>query len=104
GAGHDALPHQVNTRGILWALRQLGARQIFATAAVGSLSPALRPGDLALLSDFIDFTHGRIGSFHGTPGLPETADFYHVDLQPPYCERLRAQLAAAAVATGNGPL
>ena len=45
GADHAVLPHEVNYRGIIWALRELGARCIFATAAVGSLVPELRTGD-----------------------------------------------------------
>src|SRR5436190_1781780 len=63
GPGHALLPHEINYRAIIWAMRSSGVRQVFATAAVGSLAPELRTGDLALLSDFIDLTRGRTQSF-----------------------------------------
>lgn len=94
GPGHEWLPHQVNYRGNLWALRELGARQVLATSASGSLRTELLPGDLALLTDFIDLTRARVQTYQGTPGLPKEAEFYHADLQVPYCPRLRAALAA----------
>ena len=41
GKGHRFLPHSINYRANLWALRSLGVRQIFAPCAVGSLRPSL---------------------------------------------------------------
>ncbi len=96
GFGHARLPHEVNYRGNVWALRELGARAVFATCASGSLRADLQPGNLAVITDFLDFTRARAQTFRGAPGLPDAADFYHVDLQPPYCPRLQATLREAA--------
>src|SRR5262249_58864187 len=92
------LPQEVNFRANLWGLRQLGVRRIFATVACGGLLAEQAPGDLAVLSDFLDFTQGRPRTFHGAPGLPESVDFYHSDFQPPYCPQLNALLQDAAAA------
>jgi 5'-methylthioadenosine phosphorylase len=100
GPGHAVLPHQVNYRANLWALRALGVRHVFATAATGSLDPALAPGCVALLADFLDFTRNRPQTFAGTPGLPADAAFYHADLEPPYCPHLSNLLRAAAADAG----
>lgn len=53
-------PHEINFRGNIRALRQRGVEKILATAAVGSMNPKIKPGDFLLLSDFIDFTRGRV--------------------------------------------
>jgi 5'-methylthioinosine phosphorylase len=102
GAGHAVLPHQVNYRANLWALRALGVRHVFATAASGSIDPALAPGSVALLADFLDFTRGRAQTFAGAPGLPADPAFYHADLEPPYCPHLGGLLAEAAAAARAG--
>jgi 5'-methylthioadenosine phosphorylase len=96
GPDHRRLPHEVNYRANLWALRELGVLDVFATVACGSLDPALSPGDLAVVVDFLDLTRDRVQTFRGTPGLPDSAEFYHADLHQPYCPRLRAALRAAA--------
>ena len=60
GKSHGIPPHKINYRGNLWALKELGVEYVLSTVAVGSLLPELRPGELVLLGDFIDFTKGRI--------------------------------------------
>jgi len=52
-------PSLVNYRANLSALKKAGVSIILATAAVGSLSKKLQPGDLVILDDFIDFTRQR---------------------------------------------
>jgi 5'-methylthioadenosine phosphorylase len=84
GRQHVLPPHAVNYRGNIWALRALGARKIIATAAVGSLSPSLLPGDLVLPDQFLDFTKKREGTFYqGGEGV------LHVDMTEPYCPEIR---------------
>lgn len=56
-------PHQINARGNIRALEKAGVGRILALAAVGSFEPQMKPGDLVLLSDFIDFTRGRMEYF-----------------------------------------
>lgn len=96
GPGHAVPPHRVNYRANLWALRQLGAQRVLATAAVGSLNPAMRPGDCVIVSDFIDWTRGRAATFFegGADGV------VHVDVTEPYCREMRAMLLEAAQRLG----
>ena len=50
GAGHRLLPHEVNYRANIFALKMLGARRIFSLSAAGSLREDIRPGDLAVVA------------------------------------------------------
>lgn len=92
GPGHRVPPHRVNYRANIWALRELGLVRVLATAAVGSLNPDMKPGDLVLVDQFIDFTRQRESTFFdgGEAGVA------HVDFTEPYCPELRAVLARAA--------
>ena len=66
GAGHRLLPHEVNYRANVFALKHAGARQILSFSAVGSLAEAYAPGDLAMPSQYFDWTRGaRECSFFG---------------------------------------
>jgi 5'-methylthioadenosine phosphorylase len=89
GTDHGVPPHRVNYRANVWALRQVGVRRVVATAAVGSLRPALAPGRVVFVDQFLDFTRGRAATFHD-------ADVRHTDMTEPYCPALRGLLAAAA--------
>lgn len=59
GAQHRFLPHEVNYRANIFALKALGATQIIGISAVGSLSEAIAPGDLAIPAQYFDWTRGR---------------------------------------------
>ncbi len=87
GVEHSLLPHQINYRGNIWALKELEVDSVLATAAVGSLNKDLKPGDLLLLEQFIDFTKGRPSTF-----FEKLGDAYHVDVTQPYCPFLRQKL------------
>jgi 5'-methylthioadenosine phosphorylase len=66
GAGHKLLPHEVNYRANIYALKRAGATQILGFSAVGSLAEAIAPGDLAMPSQYFDWTKGgRARSFFG---------------------------------------
>lgn len=92
GAQHQTPPHRVNYRANIWALRGVGVERVLSSSAVGSLRPEMRPGDLAVVDQFLDFTRGRVSSFYegGTAGV------YHVDVTEPYCPELRGAIQAAA--------
>ncbi|MEM2866833.1 MAG: S-methyl-5'-thioadenosine phosphorylase [Candidatus Hadarchaeales archaeon] len=96
GRRHEAPPHRVNYRANLWALHSLGVRRILAVSACGSLNPRMKPGELVLLDQFLDFTKSRTSTFHegGKEGV------VHVDLTEPYCPELRAALRGAAKEEG----
>lgn len=88
GMGHALPPHRVNYRANIWALHHLGVREVLATQSVGSMNPAMAPGHFVLLSQFLDWTRGRDGTFFdGEDGVVR-----HVDVTHPYCPRMRADL------------
>lgn len=66
GAGHRLLPHEVNYRANIFALKAAGATQILGVSAVGSLAMSIAPGDLAMPSQYFDWTKGgRERTFFG---------------------------------------
>ena len=66
GAGHRLLPHEVNYRANIYALKAAGATQLLGISAVGSLALHIAPGDLALPTQYFDWTKGgRERTFFG---------------------------------------
>jgi 5'-methylthioadenosine phosphorylase len=91
GLHHDLLPSEINYRGNVWALKSLGVRSIIGISAVGSLREEIRPGDLAIASQYLDFTKGlRASTFFGR-GLVA-----HVSTAHPTCSSLAALIARTA--------
>ena len=56
GRGHRILPHELNHRANIWALRSLGVRWIVCVTAVGSLQEQYAPRHIVLPSQFFDRT------------------------------------------------
>jgi len=92
GAGHSVVPHKINYRANINALKQLGVTRILSACAVGSLQPEYHPGELAFVDQFIDFTRGRDATFFAED------DVFHVSLADPTCCELR-QLGIAVAKT-----
>lgn len=59
GRGHRILPHELNHRANIWALRSLNVRWIICVTAVGSLQEKYAPRDVFLPSQFYDRTSSR---------------------------------------------
>src|SRR5438067_11949025 len=59
GRGHRILPHELNHRANIYALRLLNVRWIVAVTAVGSLQGKYKPRDILLPSQFYDRTSLR---------------------------------------------
>ena len=59
GAGHRLLPHEVNYRANIYALKRAGATMILSFSAVGSLAEAIAPGHLAIADQYFDWTRGE---------------------------------------------
>ena len=91
GADHRFPPHQVNYRANLWALHQLGVRQVLAPCAVGSLKPELTPGTLVVPDQYVDRTWGREHTLY-SDGRPVV----HVSPADPYCPTGRALMIATS--------
>ncbi|MES2438670.1 MAG: S-methyl-5'-thioadenosine phosphorylase [Verrucomicrobiota bacterium] len=91
GVGHRFLPHEINHRANIWALRSLGVRWLVSVTAVGSLREELAPRDIVVPDQLIDRT-GTAGrhTFFGN-GIAA-----HVGFADPYCGDLRQHLLAAA--------
>ena len=75
----------------LEVLKALGAEAVIATNAAGSLRPDIRPGDLMLLSDHINFSGLN-------PLIGEPTDARFVPMTDAHDPALRARLRAAAKA------
>ncbi len=85
GSRHEHAPHRVNYRANIDVLVELGVRQILAPCAVGSLTPELSAGTLAVPDQLVDFTRGRAGTFADDFGIA----MQHASFADPYCARLR---------------
>jgi 5'-methylthioadenosine phosphorylase len=96
GLGHALPPHHVPYRANLWALRELGARVIFAPCASGSLQPDIHPGEFVVTDQLVDRTTGREATFFDGPVSAEGfAAVNHVSFAEPYDQQAR-QVAVEA--------
>ncbi|MDP3333371.1 MAG: MTAP family purine nucleoside phosphorylase [Methylococcaceae bacterium] len=59
GAGHHLLPHEINYRANIFALKSLGVTQILGLSAIGSLSEEMAPGDFVMPDQYFDWTRGK---------------------------------------------
>jgi 5'-methylthioadenosine phosphorylase len=84
GRKHTIPPHLINFRANIWAFKEMGIKRIIAPSAVGSLQEKLKPGDLALPSQFIDFTKSRKTSFF------EEEKVIHISVADPFCPELQS--------------
>lgn len=91
GDPHVLLPHQVNYRANLSALKQAGATAIVAVNAVGGISTDAVSGAIVVPDQIIDYTHGRDTTFFDQRVAPVT----HVDFSWPFDAALRDRLIAA---------
>jgi 5'-methylthioadenosine phosphorylase len=91
GRGHRILPHELNHRANIYALRSLNVRWIICVTAVGSLQEKYAPRDVLLPSQFYDRTSQR--STHTFFGEGLVA---HISFAEPISTSLRNLLAEAA--------
>ncbi len=91
GYGHTIPPHKVNYRANIYALRDAGARQIVAVAAVGGIRADMLPGRIVVPDQIIDYTWSRVNTFF-EEGLSHVT---HIDFTEPYDAGLRQVLLAS---------
>lgn len=89
GRDHRFPPHRIPYRANIFALKQLGVRQILAPCAVGGLRAELGPGTFVVPDQLIDRTSGRTQTFYDTGAV-------HVNFADPYCPTGREVLREAA--------
>ena len=98
GYGHTIPPHLVNYRANIHALVEVArATRIVSVASVGGIRADLAPGMLVVPHQIIDYTWGREMTFHDRIDQAVV----HIDFTHPYDAALRAQLLAAAKASGE---
>lgn len=96
GYGHTIPPHEVNYRANIWALCKRGATAIVSVASVGGIRADLRPGDLIIPHQILDYTWGRKMTYHEG----RDSAVVHIDFTEPYDRGLRASLIKAAGLAG----
>jgi len=96
GRGHRLLPHEINHRANIWALRSLGVRWLICVTAVGSLKQEYVPRHIVLPDQYFDRTSRR--EHHTFFGNGIVA---HIGFGDPVSAGLRAILRDAAQAEGS---
>jgi 5'-methylthioadenosine phosphorylase len=95
GRGHRILPHELNHRANIYALRSLNVRWIISVGAVGSLQEKYAPRDVLLPSQFYDRTSGRAAHTFFGEGIAA-----HIAFAEPISAQLRNLLAESARSLG----
>ena len=95
GSSHQLLPHEVNYRANIYGLKSLGITQVIGLSAVGSLQLEVKPGDLSIPDQYMDFVKGaREKTFFGN-GIAA-----HVSTAEPTCSELADDIEKAAKKAG----
>ena len=95
GRGHRILPHEINYRANIYALRSLNVRWIISVAAVGSLQEKYAPRDVVLPSQFYDRTSQRAAHTFFGEGIAA-----HIGFAEPISANLRNLVAESARSLG----
>jgi len=95
GRGHRLLPHELNHRANIYALRSFNVRWIVCVTAVGSLQERYAPRDVLLPSQFYDRTSQRADHTFFGEGIAA-----HITFAEPISTNLRAILKEAAAEVG----
>lgn len=82
--GHRVGTQAVDYPAIAAGVKALGCRACVSTAAVGAVHKNLKPGDLAVCTDFVDLTQNRPSVFASQP--------VHTDFSQPFDPELTARL------------
>ena len=91
GRGHRLLPHELNHRANIYALRSLNVRWIICVTAVGSLQEKYAPRDVFLPSQFLDRTSQRARHTFFGDGIVA-----HISFAEPISTNLRNIVAESA--------
>ncbi len=95
GRGHRLLPHELNHRANIYALRSLNVRWIICITAVGSLQEKYEPRHVLLPSQFFDRTSQRVNHTFFGEGIAA-----HIGFSDPISAGLREILAESTRALG----
>lgn len=92
---HLTNPSNVNYRANILALKNAGCDVILVTTACGSLDENYKPGDLAIIDDFIDRTHKREQTYYDGTQPDYFNKICHIPMYPAFSEELRKILIDA---------
>jgi 5'-methylthioadenosine phosphorylase len=95
GRGHRLLPHELNHRANIYALRSLNVRWIVCVTAVGSLQEQYAPRDILLPSQFYDRTSLRDQHTFFGEGIAA-----HISFAEPISTNLRKMIYESAQSLG----
>jgi len=95
GTGHTIPPHAINYRANVWALHEVGVRHLLAIATVGGIDMQLKPCDVVLPHQIMDYTHARQSTYYDGVEMPVR----HIDFTEPYDRQLRELCRQAAINT-----
>jgi 5'-methylthioadenosine phosphorylase len=84
GVKHQFPPHTVPYRANLWAFKELGVERVLGPCAVGSLQPAVKPGEFVVCDQLVDRTFRRATTFYDGPVTT------HISFADPYCPTVRS--------------
>ncbi|NLT42733.1 MAG: S-methyl-5'-thioadenosine phosphorylase [Anaerolineae bacterium] len=96
GRGHFISPTEINSRANIWALKSLGVSHVVSVSACGSLREHLRPRDVVVPDQLIDFTKLRSGNTFFGDGIVG-----HIGFAEPFCPHF-SRLTAQAVREAGG--
>jgi len=94
GIHHAVPPHKVNYQANIYALHQIGVKRVLATNAVGAINRNIKPSDLVIPHDLVDFSKSRKSTFYDDE--PVT----HVDVSQIFCPEVRSELIKIAKRIG----
>ena len=83
GRNHTILPHLINYRANVWAMKSLGVERVISPCAAGSLQKHIEPGHFVICDQFVDWTDGRKSTFFEGPIVT------HPSAAETYCPELR---------------
>ena len=94
GRNHTILPHLINYRANVWAMKEIGCKTVISPCAAGSLQTHVKPGDIVFCDQYVDWTKGRQDTYF------EEGEIQHVSAAEPYCSELRKIAIASAEELG----
>lgn len=97
GVDHSVPPSKVNYRANITALKDLGIKKILAINVVGGVDPKLPAGSLQVITDFVDFTHGRQDTFFD--GV-QPGGVQHIDVVDAYDKEFNQVITQSAKEIG----
>lgn len=94
GKDHQYPPHKVPYKANIYALKELGVTQIITCTAVGSIQRKIKPGEILILDQFVNWTKYRPDTFYDGPITT------HISTAFPYCQTLNNQALKIAKKIG----